>query len=380
MAATTSLGTRRTGLPHILKTISHYDWWLILATLALLTFGMMSLYSIDVGTKSSYFKRQFFFLAVGAVPFLFFLTTRPATLRKFYPILYWFNVALLLVVMRAGTERGGDAQRWLIVGPFQFQPSELSKLLIVITLSAYWATRRKEEIKQARTFFISFLHVALPMILVFKQPHLGATLAIFATWLTVSLVMGSPGKFAVMSVILGLFAMLVAVNVPGILSDYQLDRIRGLFNPNASANGFQVDRALTTIGSGGLTGKGWKKGDLTASNYVPEAQTDFIITVLGEEGGLIGCGLLLLVYGVFFFRMWLIMIRAEDHFHKGLLGGVLMIFAFHTIVNLCMVIRLLPVVGLWLPFMSSGGTALWLCLACVGLVLNIKAREGVAKF
>ncbi len=380
MVATTSLAPRRSGISHVFKTISQYDFWLIIATLALLTFGMMSLYSIDFGTKSIYFKKQFTFLAVGTIPFLIFLTTKPNTLRKFYPILYWFNIALLLVVMKAGTERGGEAQRWLVVGPLQFQPSELSKLLIVITLSAYWATRRKEELKTVRTFLTSFLHVALPMFLVFKQPHLGATLAIFATWLTVSIVMGAPGRFATISIALGFIAMIAAVNIPGVLSPYMLDRIRGLFHPDPAKNGYQVERALITIGSGGLTGKGWRKGELTASNYVPEAQNDFIITVLGEEGGLIGCSLLLLVYGLFFFRMWLIMIRSEEHFHKGLLGGILMIFAFHTIVNLCMVMRLLPVVGLWLPFMSSGGTALWLCLACVGLVLNIKAREGVAKF
>jgi rod shape determining protein RodA len=194
------------------------------------------------------------------------------------------------------------------------------------------------------------------------------------------MVMGSPGKFAVIAVVSGILGLAIAVAVPGILSPYQLDRIRGLFRPDASKNGYQVEHGLTAIGSGGLTGKGWKKGDLTAANYVPEAQTDFIITVLGEEGGLIGCTLLLLTYGVFFFRLWLIMLRSEEHFHKGLLGGILMIFVFHTVVNLGMVLRILPVVGLWLPFMSSGGTALWLCLACVGLALNIKSREAVAKF
>ncbi|MEQ1822510.1 MAG: FtsW/RodA/SpoVE family cell cycle protein [Fimbriimonadaceae bacterium] len=378
MAATTSLKPART--TQLFRAVTHYDWWLILATCALLGFGMLSLMSIDYGTKSTYFKRQFEFLVVGSVPFLVFLTTKTATLRKFYPFLYWVNVALLLVVMKAGTARGGDAQRWLVVGSFQFQPSELSKLLIVVTLAGFWATRRKEEIKMGRTFFISFLHVALPMALVFIQPHLGATLAIFATWLTVSLVMGSPGKYAFTAIISGILALAIAISVPGILSPYQLDRIKGLLRPDSSKNGYQVEHGLTAIGSGGLTGKGWKKGDLTAANYVPAAQTDFIITVLGEEGGLIGCTLLLLTYGFFFFRIWLIMLRSDEHFHKGLLGGVLMIFVFHTVVNLGMVLRILPVVGLWLPFMSSGGTALWLCLACVGLALNIKSREAVAKF
>lgn len=377
--ATLSPPRSHTSRPSVLQVVASYDWWLMLSTVILVLFGLMSLYSINHNVPGPYFKRQLLNLGVGVVPFILFLVVKPLTWKKLAPLLYIFCLGLLGLVLVIGERKGGDAQRWIEVGPMQFQPSEMAKLLIVLTLASFWATRQ-ETAKKFSTYLLSFAHVAIPMLMIYKQPHLGATLAVFATWLAVSLAMGARPRFVGCSVILGIVGLVTAFYIPGVLDDYQRSRIIGLFNPEAASTGFQVDHGLIAIGSGGLTGVGFLKGDLKASKFVPQQHNDFIVTVLGEEGGLVGIGLLIATFSVFFFRIWWIMMRAEDRFHKGVLAGILAMLSFHAIVNLGMVFKLLPVVGLWLPFLSYGGTALWLCLACVAVVLNIKAREDMGKF
>lgn len=369
---------RRRQSRNLIQTIAGYDWWLMLSAAILIIFGLMSLYSIDHSVHSSNFKRQLFNLGVGTVPFLIFLFVKPSTWKSLAPWLYAATLGLLLLVLRVGEKRGGDAQRWIDLGPIDFQPSELAKILLVLSLAGFWAYR-EEAARKFSTFALSFVGMALPMFLIFKQPHLGATLVVFVTWLAVSLAMGTRPRFILLAIAFGAALFAAAVYIP-LLDDYQLKRINGLFSPVAGDSGYQVDQGLIAIGSGGLTGTGFLQGDFKAAQRIPEQRNDFIVTVLGEEGGLVGIFLLLVTYAVFFFRIWWIMLRAEDRFHKGVLAGILAVLSFHTIVNLGMVFRLLPVVGLWLPFMSAGGTALWLCVACVALALNIKAREDIGKF
>jgi rod shape determining protein RodA len=131
---------------------------------------------------------------------------------------------------------------------------------------------------------------------------------------------------------------------------------------------------------GGLAGTGFLKGEQKEGRFIPEQHNDFIFTVVGEEGGLIGATIVLAAFGFFFWRVWLILIRAPDPFYKMVAGGIFAALFFHTFVNLAMLLKLLPVVGLWLPFMSYGGTALWLCLSCVGLLIGIRRRERPGMF
>jgi rod shape determining protein RodA len=138
---------------------------------------------------------------------------------------------------------------------------------------------------------------------------------------------------------------------------------------------WQTDRAEIAFGVGGVSGAGFGNGQQKAGHFIPEQHNDFIFTVVGEEGGLIGCTLVLAAFGFFFFRVFLIMHLATDPFYRMIAAGIFAILGFHTFVNIAMVLQIVPVVGLWLPFLSYGGTALWLCMACVGLLLNIRRRE-----
>ncbi len=355
------------------------DGWLILATLLLLVVGLMSLYSIDYSAGGSrHFSRQLLRLAIGGLPLLLFLLVNPKALQRNATAIYLLNLGLLALVLIAG-QRSGGAQRWVSMGPIEFQPSEMAKLLTVITLAAFFA-QRQEHVGRLGTYALSLLHIAVPLGLIFVQPHLGASLAILIAWLGVSLVAGVRFRYLAATVLGAAALLAVAFTVPGVLKDYQLERVRAMFGGDPQGSKFQVLRAQYAFAAGGLTGVGYLKGEQKRAGFVPEQHTDFIFTVIGEEGGLVGCTLVLAAFGFFFYRIWLIILRASDPFYRLLAAGIYSVLAFHALVNIGMNLELLPVVGLWLPFMSYGGTAIWLCLASVGLLLNIRARERPVLF
>lgn len=355
------------------------DLWLLVSAIVLLFVGVMAIYSEGYGrVGGGVFRQHMIRVAVGIIPFLVFYKVDPSWWRKFVTPLYLINIALLVLVLVKGSSAGG-AQRWLQLGPLEFQPSEMSKLVAVLTLSAFYADRI-QDIKKFSTFFLSFLYILPTLVLVFKQPHLGATLVIIVAWLAVSIFANVPWKF-----ILGMFAAVVALvtisfTVPGILAPYQKDRLEAMFTNDEQGKDFQQLRARIAFGVGGVSGAGFLKGEQKAGHFIPEQNTDFIFTVVGEEGGLIGCTLVLAAFAFFFFRAWLVMYRATNPYPRMLAAGTVSILAFHTIVNLAMNLQIGPVVGLWLPFVSYGGTALWLCMACLGLLLNLSKGPGSIIF
>lgn len=361
------------------RHFTHLDWWMILAAGLLMGMGLLSLYSIDHAAKSDHFTKQLLRIVIGVVPFAIFWLVKPDFWRRWAKVLYVVNVALLVLVLVAGRARN-EAQRWIEVGPLDFQPSELAKLLLAITVAAYFVRESARGPIGLRGFITSFLHVAIPMALIFKQPHLGSTLVIGVMWLAMSVAAGVRIRLVVGAVVLGVVGLVAAFLIPGVLSPWQRERVFGLFNPDPQTTGYQVERGLVAIGSGGLTGKGFLKGEQKSLRFIPDQQTDFIFTVIGEEGGLVGCTIVLLVFGLLLVRIWLIVFQGSEPFDRVVAAGLLAMFAFHVTANLGMVLRLLPVVGLWLPFMSYGGTAIWLCMAAIGFLLNLRSRSEVAEF
>lgn len=355
------------------------DWLLVLSAALLTLVGLMSLFSEGQGKPGGgVFGKQVMLLVIGLIPFAICFFVPPASLRKQATAIYVVNLLLLAAVLVAGKQQMG-AQRWFQLGPITFQPSEVAKLLVVITLSSFFAARQ-EQVERFSTFALSFAHVAVPAALIFKQPHLGATLVVLAIWVAICIAAGVPLKY-VGSFVAGAILLFVAVwSIPGVLKSYQKDRIEGLLHANAKDNGYQSLRSQIAFGSGGLLGEGYLQGEQKKARFIPEQRNDFIFTVIGEEGGLVGCSLVLIAFGFFFFRAWLVMLEASEPFLKMLVAGILGMLGFHTIVNLGMVLQIMPVVGLWLPFMSYGGTALWLCMACVGLLLAIRRSERPVLF
>lgn len=363
----------------------NFDWFLLFGACFLLTLGLMSQFSKAYGTTSKDFVKQVFNVLVGLVPFLIFWLVKPKFWMKIVNALYFINLSLLALVLKIGDNKNGS-DRWINLGFTQFQPSEAAKILIILTLATFFA-RRSDQIHKFSTFALSFLHVAVPVGLIIEQPHYGASVAILATWLCICLAAQVPWKF-VLGAVLAVLALLgSAFFVPAIgekvFKGYQIKRVKGFTKTGGAQQkdiNFQTDRAAIAIGSGGLFGTGYLKGEQKRLGMIPEQQTDFVFTIVGEEGGLVGSTIVLAVFGFFFYRIWLIYLHATEGYYKMLAAGILGMLAFHTIVNLAMVLQLMPVVGLWLPFMSYGGTAMWLCLSCVGLLLNVRSREKPVLF
>lgn len=355
------------------------DPWLIGSALLLLAVGLLSLYSVDAAyPKQNFFRNQVVHVVEGFIPFAIFLWVDPRVWQRYANLFYVLNISLLAVVLRFG-KTGGGSQRWIEIGHIDFQPSELAKLLVVLTLSSFFFARR-DKIRNFKTFLLSFIHVAIPMVLVFKQPHLGATLVILVAWISICVASGVRLRFLAGAVVVVAVALTLALRIPGVLQPYQVERLTGLIHPQSQGNAYQPLRAQVAFGAGGLTGEGWLHGRQKQARFIPEQDNDFIFTVIGEEGGLVGCVIVLALYGLFFYRIWLQMVQAEDPFYRMVTAGIFAILAFHAVVNLGMNLQLLPVVGLWLPFMSYGGTAMWLCMACVALLINMKGRQRPAIF
>lgn len=362
------------------RTVSRIDWPLAFTAALLLAMGVMSLFSVGAGGSQIFFKKQLLYVAIGLVPFSLFAWVGPYFWRRTAGWLYVVNLALLVAVLLVGHHAKG-AERWIALpGGMQFQPSELAKLLTVLTVSSFYANHI-EDIKKVSVFLAGFVHVAVPMFLIWKQPHLGAALVVLVMWLAVSMVAGVPTKYLagfVLSVVLVAGAGLSIPSVRAkLMSGYQDKRVEGMVGATKDLRGrnWQTDRAEIAFGVGGLLGTGFLRGEQKQAGFIPEQHNDFIVTVIGEEGGLVGCTILLAAYGFFFYRVFLIMLNATDPYFKMVAAGIFAILGFHTFVNIAMVLQLLPVVGLWLPFMSYGGTAIWLCMASVGLLLGIRRRQ-----
>jgi rod shape determining protein RodA len=377
------------------------DLWLVLATLILIAFGLLALYSHGTHPGSgAYFKKQVFNITVGLIPAAIMATVPPRAWLRLAPLLYVVNLIGLVAIFKIGAFRNGSA-RWIEVGPIQFQPSEMAKLVLILTLASFYAMRH-DKLKDASTFLLGFLHMAVPAVLILKQPHFGGAMVLLVIWLAISMIAQIPARFLIVTGIVSCLGVLMLIAFSG---DFHGKRIKAFLPPaveqgighifgidstpppdtgkgmTAAARAaktaeqgilYQTNQARTAFGVGGVVGTGFGKGE--QGELIPEQQTDFIFTVIGEELGLVGCTLVLCAFAFLFYRIWLIMFHATEPYYRMLVGGVLAMLAFHTFVNLFMVTQMLPVIGLWLPFMSYGGTAMWLCMSGIALVLNIRSR------
>ena len=355
------------------------DLPLLITTLLLVGVGLVMLYSATYQWSLAVFRRQLVWLAVGAVGVVALAAIPPRVWLRFYKPLYALNVAMLLGVLAFGAERKG-AQRWLeLPGGFQLQPSEFAKLLLILTLAA-WLARHGAAIRTPKGFVLSALHMAVPALLVFKQPDLGTSLVFAAVWFAMVYLAGARARWLWLTVVAGAlgFAGLWHFDI---LRDYQKARLVSFLNPEADPkqSGYHILQARIAVGSGQLTGKGYLHGTQKNLRYIPEQHTDFIFVVVAEELGFVGSVGLLGLFGAFLYSVWRIMTHTRDEYHRLLAGGILTLFTFHLLTNVGMTIGLFPVVGIPLPFISYGGSMLITALAAVGLLLAIRLHESPVR-
>jgi rod shape determining protein RodA len=368
----------------LLALLSRLDWLLLAGVGALVLFGLWAVAGItrqDVDGDESYFVvRQAVFAAAGAVGLVAIVLVPPAFYRRFHRHLLGALVASIALVFVVGFEARGS-QRWISLGFFQLQPSEIGKLLLVLFLAGFLAERHRRT-GEWRTVMTAVGLALVPTFLVVVQPDLGTSLvycaaiaaAVFlagARWLHLG-VLAAAGAFVLVSVLWLLPGLGVDV-----LEDYQRARLTAFANPEADlgGTGYNVDQSRTAVGSGGLTGRGVEGATQTNYDYLPEHATDFAFASLAEQRGFVGAAALLLLYLLVLWRGLRIVSMARDPFSAIAAGSLVFALLFQIFVNVGMTMGIAPVTGIPLPFVSVGGSAMLTNLLAMGVLLAIHARS-----
>lgn len=350
------------------------DIWLILAVICLQISGLLALASATVATDWSKVLRQTMWMVMGWGAFFWALRSDPQQWARWSTWIYWANIALLSVVIFVGHEQYG-AQRWLRFGSITIQPSEFAKAALIISLSTLLSEQRKQG-WDGKVLWRSGLHIVLPFVLVFLQPDLGTSLVLISIWLGLLFFAGVPLR-ALATVVVAGFCLFAIGWRKGIVKDYQKQRLLAFVDPYSRANreGYHIIQSQLAIGSGGLWGKGLFRGRMGKLGFVPAQHTDFIFTVVGEEGGFVWAAT---VVGLFALLLWrLLVIAAESEFalNAFLVLGIFCFFAAHIVINIGMTLRLMPITGLPLPFFSAGGSNLVVCYFLLGIAESVALRR-----
>ncbi len=364
------------------QTLLHFDFTLFLVTVSIAFLGVVMVYSatreqliLSGLNQYSYLEHQAVYVLVGLVVMSVLVTIDYHQLGNLGFVAYVGVVLALLGVLTPIGKRALGSQRWFQLGPLQLQPSEFAALAIILAIAAYLQAHQEDEM-DAKMLIKILILAGVPMLLVIKQPDIGTALVMGFVLLTMLvLARVSLGWLAILFAF-GAIAV-VAILALGVLQKYQLQRLTSFVNPNASTlqSGYNLAQSKIAIGSGGLFGTGLFHGPQTNLSYVPEQQTDFIFTAVGEQLGFVGAGGLLLLYGYMTWRVWSVMRRARDPLGKMLAGGVLGFLAFSIFQNAGMTMGIMPITGIPLPFLSYGGSAALAFFASIGLVLNVGMRN-----
>ncbi|HWR41193.1 MAG TPA: rod shape-determining protein RodA [Patescibacteria group bacterium] len=317
-------------------------------------------------------QRQGTFAVLNVLLIFIMLHFDYKNLEKFAGVLYVVNLVMLLAVMFVGQSALG-AQRWIQIGPINLQPSEFSKLIMIIGL-AQVLDKRTGQLQSLRDLIPIFLYVGIPFFLVLKQPDLGTSLVFLAILSGMIFIAGISNRHLMM-----IFGAAVAI-MPvfwHFLKDYQKKRLTVFIDPNIDplGSGYHIIQSKIAIGSGMLFGKGLFAGTQSQLNFLPENHTDFIFAVIGEELGFVGATLILLLYLVLLYRCIKVAGAARDNFGSLLATGITSMLAFHLLVNVGMTAGIMPVTGIPLPLMSYGVSSLTTNLVSIGILLNIYMRR-----
>jgi len=369
------------------RTFRRIDWVLSAAVLALAGVGSLLVWSAtrarqinSGGDPDAFLVRHLVNLAIGLVFGAVVTKLDHRKLRVYAPLIYLASVLGLLLVLTPLGKTINGSHSWIVVGGLSVQPAEFAKVALCVGLALLLAERREAGVEFGSAEVAQALGLAaVPVALVMLQPDLGSVMVLIAIVAGVLVVAAVPWRWLIG---LGLVAIVGAVVViqTGMLSDYQVNRFAAFANPELDPRGvgYNANQARIAIGAGGLTGKGLFHGTQTSGQFVPEQHTDFIFTVAGEELGLAGAGLLLLLFTVLFWRACAIARHADDVFGALAAGGVICWFAFQTFQNVGMTLGIMPVTGLPLPFVSYGGSAMFANLMAVGLLQNVHLRSRAA--
>ncbi len=353
------------------------DKVLLIVTLLLFLLGATIHYSLGLGAGDegiSLFAKQmfFFFIALGA--FGFFLSVDYRIWQPFYPLLFLISLGLLLLIFTPLGENIRGVRSWLDFGFFVWQPVEVVKFFLIISLAGYF-TKQGRHLRTWKPLIVSGVAAAILVFLTLAQPDLGSAMILFFLWLGLVLVLGI-SKWQISLMVLGF----IGIAIFGwffLLADYQKNRLTTFLDPASDplGSGYNLTQSIIAIGSGGVFGRGIGFGSQSQLKFLPESKSDFIFAVVGEELGFAGITLLLALFTVFTWRMILVAKASSSDFGQLIVIGVLVVIVVQAIMNMSINMGMLPVTGLSLPFISAGGSYLISIMAMVGLAQSVKVHS-----
>jgi rod shape determining protein RodA len=358
------------------RLIQNFDWVFLGLVLILVGLGIMNLYSASSGFTGGggpVYIKQAYMLVMGLAAMLVTLFFDYHHLERSAYLLYAFGLGLLVLVFLTGRSISGT-QRWLDLGLFSFQPSELVKIFTIIILARYFSRREYPEGLSLKDLALPVLLMGVPFFLILKQPDLGTALHLAIA--CVSIIFLLKVRWYVL-LLLSAFTALALPFIWSFLKSYQKERIMSFLDPSRDPQGagYHIIQSKIAVGSGHLWGKGFMEGTQSHLRFLPERHTDFAFSVLAEEWGFVGSMVILVLFFLLIIAGLRIVSRSQDRFGAVLGLGLVALIFWQFFFNVCMVLGLIPVVGIPLPFISYGGTSLVTLFIAVGLLLNINMRR-----
>ncbi len=364
---------------------TNIPWGMIGLVICIALIGLSAIYSATYTAKgpSPLFYKQITWLLAGLVVMLLVMIPDYHTIGRYAYALYALSLALLVLVMFMG-RTGMGAQRWLAIGPFVFQPSELAKLAVTLSLTRYFAENPRQAGYSLKDMVVPGIIVLIPLAMVLKQPDLGTSLMLLLTSSMIALIAGLRMRSVFIVLLAGATLIAVVFFVPpvknklwGSLKPYQQKRIKAFLDPSSDplGSGYHANQSRIAVGSGRISGKGFRKGTQSQMAFLPERHTDFIFAVISEERGLIGAGIILILYLALLLRGIETARNAKDRLGALMAAGLVSMIAIYVFINIGMAVGIVPVVGVPLPLVSYGGTSVITTFLAVGLLLNIHMRR-----
>jgi rod shape determining protein RodA len=369
----------------MIRDLRRFDFLMLLATIALVCYGMALIYSGSLALYGSSqaalthaVLKQAGFAVAGLVLLAIMTQVDYRTWSNFAPAIYIVSIVALLLVLIAGQRTFGSL-RWFSLAGVQLQPSELAKLVTIMLLARYLSESR-QRIRSATGFMTTFAIALLPALLVFVEPDLGTAIVFIAVWLGMVYVAGARGKH-LLTFLGACIAAVPFILIVG-LSGYQKDRFQSFLDPGKDplGAGYNILQAQISIGTGGLFGKGLTHGPQTQLAYLRTQTTDYIFSVLGEELGFVGAMLLFVLFIVLLFRGLRTASGSNDDFGRYIATGIVIMIVVQLFINIGVNVRLFPVTGIPLPFISQGGSSLLTMFSAVGILQSIAVRRKATPF
>ncbi|MFW6006424.1 MAG: rod shape-determining protein RodA [Bacillota bacterium] len=374
------------------KLLKNINYYIPITVILLLLVGLLAISSaVEVNKPNSggiiYLQKQIAAIFIGIVVAVLLQFYDYKVFKNYSNIFYGITLILLVYILFAAETVAGG-KRWLMLGPIHFQPSEVAKILLILVLASI-LDRKNEDLKYLSGFIVPFLYLLIPFGLIILQNDLGTALVLLVIFIVMLYVAGANRKFMLiifggtLGILLILLFLHMVFEVPfPFLQEHQINRLIVFINPQVDPRGisYNLIQSKIALGSGKFHGKGLFSGTQNQLNFLPEKHTDFIFSVIGEEFGFLGVGLLIILFLILLWQLIKVAREAKDRFGSLVVTGIVAMFFFHIFENIGMTMGIMPITGIPLPFISYGGSSIVTSILAIGLVINIDIRKKKIKF